>query len=98
MMFISYGVSCSRGLLISKITQSVKPNEIGKVNGYTTTLDAIAQITGPIVGTLILSLYEPYWLGVTMGLLGLVAFIMIFKKITPLHLKEQQLNTKELEG
>lgn len=98
MMFISYGVSCSRGLLISKITQSVKPNEMGKVNGYTTTLDAIAQITGPIVGTLILSLYEPYWLGVTMGIFGLVAFIMIFKKITPLHLKEQQLNTKELEG
>ena len=91
LLFVSYGVSCSRGLLISKITQSVKPNEMGKINGYTTTLDSLAQIAGPISGTIILSIYDPSWLGITLGLIALVAFVMIFKKIIPLHLKEQQL-------
>ncbi len=91
LLFVSYGVSCSRGLLISKITQSVKPNEMGKINGYTTTLDSLAQISGPIIGTLILSIYDPIWLGVCLGLTALMAFVMIFKRITPLHLKEQQL-------
>lgn len=91
MLFVSYGVSCSRGLLISKVTQSVKPNEMGKINGYTTTLDSTAQIVGPIIGTLILSFYQAYWLGIVMSLIALVAFLMVFKKITPLHLKEGEM-------
>lgn len=91
MLIISYGVSCSRGLLISKVTQSVEPNEVGKINGYTTTLDSLAQIAGPIIGTLILTLYDPAWLGVCMGLLAVVAFFMAFKKIIPLHLKKKPL-------
>ncbi|MFX0073111.1 MAG: MFS transporter, partial [Candidatus Hermodarchaeota archaeon] len=96
MLIVSYGVSCSRGLLISKVTQSVKPNEMGKINGYTTTLDSSAQIAGPIVGTLILSFYEPHWLGIVMSLIALVAFLMVFKKIIPLHLKEMELGTTDL--
>ncbi|MFX1257464.1 MAG: MFS transporter [Promethearchaeota archaeon] len=92
MLFVSYGVSCSRGLLISKITQSVKPDEMGKINGFTTTLDSLAQIAGPIIGTLILSFYESYWLGICMSLIALVAFIMVFKHITPLYLKKKDFN------
>ena len=91
MLFVSYGISCSRGLLISKVTQSVKPNEMGKINGYTTTLDSTAQIAGPIIGTLILSFYEPHWLGIVMSLIALVAFLMVFKKIIPIQLKEMEL-------
>ncbi|MHA1336589.1 MAG: MFS transporter [Promethearchaeota archaeon] len=86
-IFISYGVSCSRGLLISKVTQSVSPKEVGKINGYTTTLDSLAQISGPIIGTLILSILEYYWYGIILSLLSLVAFLMIFKKITLYHEK-----------
>jgi len=82
-------VACSRGLLISKITQTVKPNEMGKINGYTTTLDSLAQIAGPITGALILTVYDPSWLGVCLGLIAVVAFIMFFKKISPIHLKEK---------
>ena len=78
--FVSYGVSCSRGLLIAKITQSVSPKEMGKVNGYTTTLDSIAQIIGPIIGTLILTTADPAWWGITMSLIGLGAFLMVFKE------------------
>ena len=96
MLVVSYGVSCSRGLLISKVTQSVRPNEMGKVNGYITTLDSLAQIIGPIIGTLILTLYAPTWLGITMSLIALGAFIMIFKEIIPLYLKEKPFETKEI--
>jgi MFS family permease len=96
MLFVSYGVSCSRGLLISKITQSVTPKEQGKINGITTTLDSLAMIGGPIVGALLLTMYAPHWWGLVMGLIALVAFLMIFKKIIPLHLK-QQLDAKSRE-
>ncbi len=89
MLFVSYGVACSRGLLISKITQTVKPNEMGKINGYTTTIDSLAQIAGPITGAFILTLYDPSYLGITLGLTAVVAFIMFFKKIVPLHLKKE---------
>jgi len=88
MLFVSYGVACSRGLLISKITQTVKPNEMGKINGYTTTIDSVSQIAGPITGAFILTLYDPSWLGVCLGLIAVVAFIMFFKKIVPLPLKQ----------
>ncbi len=87
MIVISYGVSCSRGLLTSKVTLSVSPKEMGKVNGYMTTLDGIAQIIGPILGTLILSLLNAYWFGVYMSLFALGAFLMAFKKITPFNIK-----------
>jgi len=89
MLFVSYGVACSRGLLISKITQTVKPNEMGKINGYTTTLDSLAQIAGPITGAFILTMYDPSWLGVSLGLIALIAFVMIFKKIVPVSLKQE---------
>ncbi len=87
MLLVSYGISCSRGLLISKITQTVSPKEMGKINGYTTTLDSLAQIFGPIIGSFILTVSEPYWWGVLMGVLALIAFLMVFKKITPYHTK-----------
>ncbi len=89
-VFVSYGVSCSRGLLISKITQTVNHNEMGKINGYTTTLDSLAMIAGPIVGTLILTLYHPSLLGFTMALVALVAFLLIFKNIIPLEQKTEE--------
>lgn len=92
-VIISYGVSCSRGLLMSKITQTVSPKEMGKINGYTTTLDSLAQIFGPIMGTLILSLYASYWLGISMSLIAMVAFIMVFRHIKPYDLK---LETREI--
>ncbi|TFG14397.1 MAG: MFS transporter [Promethearchaeota archaeon] len=96
MLVVSYGISCCRGLLISGVTQSVRPNEMGKVNGYITTLDSLAQIIGPIIGTLILSFYDPVWFGVTMSLIALGAFIMIFKQIIPLHLKDKEFEMEEL--
>ena len=89
MIFASYGVSCSRGILMSRVTQSVTPKEIGKINGYTTTLDSLGQIIGPIVGTLLLENFNPAVFGSFMAILALAAFLMDFKVITPLIQKKQ---------
>ncbi len=89
MVVASYGVSCSRGILISEVTQTVTPKEMGKINGYTTTLDSLAQIVGPLLGTFLLQDFEPLLYGSAMGLLALGAFIMTFKNIVPLMQKEQ---------
>ncbi|MFX1312099.1 MAG: MFS transporter [Promethearchaeota archaeon] len=89
MVIISYGVSCSRGILISRVTQSVSPKEIGKINGYTTTLDSIAQIIGPLIGTLLLERYDTYFFGIVLGLFAIGAFIMDLKKIIPFIQKNE---------
>ncbi|MFW9822481.1 MAG: MFS transporter [Candidatus Thorarchaeota archaeon] len=89
MILASYGVSCSRGILISRVTQSVTPREIGKINGYTTTLDSLAQIIGPIVGTFLLERFNPALFGNFMSILALGAFLMNFRVVLPLMQKEQ---------
>ena len=91
MVFASYGVSCSRGILISRVTQSVSPKEIGKINGYTTTLDSLAQIIGPILGTFLLEGFPTaiYVFGTVMAILALGAFLMDFKKTVPFMEKSQ---------
>ena len=89
MLLISYGISCSRGLLTSRITQTVSPKEMGKINGYTTTMDSLAQVFGPIVGSFILTVTEAYWWGILMSILATVAFIMVFKKTTLFYASSQ---------
>ncbi|MFW9894167.1 MAG: MFS transporter, partial [Candidatus Thorarchaeota archaeon] len=89
MILASYGVSCSRGILISRVTQSVTPKEVGKINGYTTTFDSLAQIIGPIMGTFLLERFNPALFGGFMSILALGAFLMDFKVIEPLMLKKQ---------
>jgi len=96
MVVASYGVSCARGLMMSKVTETVSPKEIGKINGYTTTLDSLAQIVGPILGTLLLQEYDPFVFGLFMGILAFVAFLMAFKQIVPymekVEFKDLELN------
>jgi MFS family permease len=81
MVLVSYGVSCARGLMTSKVTETVSPKDIGKINGYTTTLDSLAQIFGPILGTFLIQEYDPYLFGLLMGTLAIIALSMSFKKI-----------------
>lgn len=89
MVIVSYGVSCSRGILISDVSQTVTPKEVGKINGYTTTLDSFAQIIGPLLGSFLLEKFDPFFFGLTMAVFALVAFIMAFKNIVPLMQREQ---------
>jgi MFS family permease len=87
MVFASYGVSCARGLMMSKVTETVSPKEIGKINGITSTLDSLAMIFGPIIGTFLLP--NPFLFGSIMGILAFVALMMVFKKIVPYREKVQ---------
>lgn len=81
LILVSFAASCTRGILISKITKSVTPIEQGIINGYSTALDSFAQIIGPLIGFAILGAFESYWLGIIMGMLALAAFFMVFKKL-----------------
>jgi MFS family permease len=89
LIFLSYGVSCTRGLLISKVTQTVTPNHIGKINGYTTTLDSIAQIIGPILGAFILTGFDPIFFGIVISSVAVGALLMDFNKIVPLMQRQK---------
>ncbi|NVM53491.1 MAG: MFS transporter [Candidatus Helarchaeota archaeon] len=81
LILVSFAASCTRGIIISKITRSVTPREQGAINGYSTALDSLAQILGPLIGFFILGTFQPYWLGFIMGMLSLASFLMVFKKL-----------------
>ena len=95
MVFVSYGVSCARGLLMSKITETVSPKERGKINGYATTMDSMGQIVGPIVGTFLIQSFPTIWYGILMSILAFIAFIMVFKKITLTPMEEYSIKRSD---
>ena len=97
-VFVSFGVSCSRGLLISKVTQTVSPKEMGKINGLATTFDSLAQVIGPLLGTFLLEFNNGSLLfGIITGVTALIALIMVFKKIIPFMQKVQFKQVEMLE-
>ena len=82
LLFASFAASCTRGILNSKISQSVPPKYQGKINGYSSSLDSLAQFIGPIFGGFLLWIFEPYWLGIFICLISLLPLMMVFNKIT----------------
>ncbi len=80
-LFFSFGASCARGPLISKVTLSVTPREMGKINGVTSALDSLAAIVGPLIAGFLIGLYGPWWLALFMAIVAVVTFFMNLKKI-----------------
>ena len=80
-MFVSFAASLTRGPMNSKISQTASPKIQGKINGFSSGLDSIAQIIGPLAGAFIISTLPPYWLGIVVALIALPAMIMSFQKI-----------------
>ena len=80
-LFISFSASLVRGPMNSKISQTVSPQEQGKINGLSSALDSVAQIIGVLLGPLILDTLPPYWLGIVVSIIALPAFLMSFQKI-----------------
>ena len=80
-MFVSFAASLTRGPMNSKISQTASPKIQGKINGLSSGLDSIAQIIGPLAGTIIISTLLPYWLGIIVALIALPAMVMSFQKI-----------------
>jgi len=56
----SFAASCSRGILTSFLSRSVKPWEQGTTMGLSASLDSLAQITGPLIGGVVLGSL-PHW-------------------------------------
>ena len=81
MMLISFSASLTRGPMNSKISQTVSPQEQGKINGLSSALDSIAQIIGPLLGPFILDTLPPYWLGIVVAIIAFPALVMSFQKI-----------------
>jgi len=80
-MFISFAASLTRGPMNSKISQTVSPQEQGKINGLSSALDSVAQIIGPLLGPFILDTLPPYWLGIVVAIIAFPAFFISFQKI-----------------
>lgn len=85
LIFISFAASSVRGNLLSVISQSVSKKIQGRINSYTTSLDSVAQIIGPIIGGAVFDLSvrgiaHPAWWSVIMASIGLIALIMFYKK------------------
>jgi MFS family permease len=80
-LFISFAASLTRGPMNSKLSQTASPKEQGKINGLGSALDSIAQIIGPLAGSIILYTLPAYWLGIIVAMIALPAMIMSFQKI-----------------
>ncbi len=77
--FISFAGSMSQGIITGFISRSVDSRNQGKIMGITTGIDNLAQIFGPIVGGLLLSLNGNLPYALVLSLLSVFPFIIGFK-------------------
>lgn len=76
----SFAASCSRGILTSYLSRSVRPWEQGQAMGLSASLDSFAQIVGPLVGGFVLD-SQPLWVyGSVASAFALGAFLMALKR------------------
>ncbi|MFX1451938.1 MAG: MFS transporter [Promethearchaeota archaeon] len=85
LMLVSYAASCTRGVLISFQSRSVSPKEQGKMGGLNTSLDNLAQMIGPLLGSFILGTFGSTWFALLATLLAITAFSMSFRPIVFQH-------------
>ena len=76
---VSFGAGCSRGILNSFISLSVGPFEQGRAMGLSASLDSLAQITGPLVGGVVLGSLPLWVYGGLASFCALGAFAMAFR-------------------
>ena len=78
---VSFAASCTRNILNSFLSRSVKPTEQGRAMGLSASLDSFAHIVGPLVGGFILGSLPLWMYGGLAGIFALGAFFMGFKRI-----------------
>lgn len=92
---VSFGAACSRGILGSFLSRTVKPWQQGTAMGLSASLDSFAQITGPLIGGLVLD-SMPLWVyGGIAATFALGAFAMAWR---PLELGDQPAVALEMEA
>jgi DHA1 family tetracycline resistance protein-like MFS transporter len=82
---VSFAAACTRGVLTGFLSRAVKPWEQGKAMGTSASLDSFAQITGPLVGGIILDSLPLWMYGGLASAFALVAFLM---SLRPLELEQ----------
>jgi predicted MFS family arabinose efflux permease len=77
---VSFAAACSRGILTSFLSRAVKPWEQGTAMGLSSSFDSFAQITGPLLGGIVLDT-APLWVyGSIASAFALGAFVMVFQR------------------
>jgi DHA1 family tetracycline resistance protein-like MFS transporter len=77
---VSFAAACSRGILTSFLSRSVKPWEQGTAMGLSSSFDSFAQITGPLLSGVVLDT-APLWVyGGIASLFACGAFVMVFRR------------------
>jgi MFS family permease len=78
---VSFAAACTRGVLTGFLSRAVKPWEQGKAMGTSASLDSFAQITGPLVGGLILDSLPLWMYGGLASAFALGAFLMGLRRL-----------------
>jgi DHA1 family tetracycline resistance protein-like MFS transporter len=81
LIMVSFCAACSRGILNSFLSRSVRPNEQGTAMGLSASLDSFAQITGPLIGGLVLDTMPLWVYGGIAAFFALGAFAMAWRPL-----------------
>ena len=91
---VSFAASCTRSILNSFLSRSVKPTEQGQAMGLSASLDSFAHIVGPLVGGFILGSLPLWMYGGLAGAFALGALLMAFKRIEFPHERRAEAASK----
>ena len=78
---VSFAAACTRGVLTGFLSRAVKPWEQGKAMGTSASLDSFAQITGPLVGGVILDSLPLWMYGGLASAFALIGFLMSLRRL-----------------
>jgi DHA1 family tetracycline resistance protein-like MFS transporter len=78
---VSFAAACTRGVLTGFLSRAVKPWEQGKAMGTSASLDSFAQITGPLVGGVILGSLPLWMYGGLASAFALIGFLMSLRRL-----------------
>jgi DHA1 family tetracycline resistance protein-like MFS transporter len=78
---VSFAAACTRGVLTGFLSRAVKPREQGRAMGTSASLDSFAQITGPLVGGIILDSLPLWMYGGLASAFALGAFLMSLRRL-----------------
>ncbi len=79
LLFVSFAGSTSQGIVTGFISRSVDNRNQGKIMGVTTGIDNLAQILGPIIGVILLSLTGNLPYALALNLLSVIPFFIGFQ-------------------
>lgn len=81
-VMIGFGTYCSIDIMHGIITKEVKKEQIGEMIGLVSAFESIALITGPIIGSYLISLDNPALFGIVSTLISLCPILigLVFDK------------------